>query len=436
MFCDRDIQGANAKQEEPRPMTMTPFTSWLEGQMAAGVTGVGILKSIGANVQAGHGEEDVCKSLQAFATDPQVGPKACEVVRKMCLQLQMQPPFPFSLWLRERKVNGATAEQVLHVLQLPLQKDSILSEEERWQGLWKLADEDEAWTILASMAEAPKLIEAPPRAVRAVVERSEEVAQLISSSSRILVLTGAGISASSGIPTFRDEGGFYADVAKEFGLKSPEELSDINFFRQNPRPWFKKMSAIVPNTRSRRKPSLTHRFIRMLEDHGKLLHLFTQNIDTLEKIAGITRVTFCHGSFATATCMSCGHAADGAKINDTIAKGEIPLCADCNGIMKPDVILFNEPMPSGVREKIAEFVESADLLLVIGTSLNVTPCSLIPSLVGASGEAPRILINKEVAGKDSDFEGFLEGQCDDIVSELLKYLRWSPAEEELMPLVN
>jgi len=295
---------------------------------------------------------------------------------------------------------------------------------------------DEAWIILASMAVAPKLIEAPPRAVRAVVERSEEVAQLISSSSRIVVLTGAGISASSGIPTFRDEGGFYADVAKEFGITSPEELSDINFFRQNPRPWFKKMSAIVPNTRSPWKPSLTHRFIRMLEDRGKLLHLFTQNIDILEKDAGITRVTFCHGSFATATCMSCGRTSDGADINDTIAKGDIPLCTDCNGIVKPDVVLFNEPMPKGVREKIEEFVEMADLLLVIGTSLKVAPCSLIPSLVGASGEAPRILMNKEFAGKHSDFEGFLEGACDHSVSQLLKHLSWSATGEDPVPMVG
>jgi NAD-dependent deacetylase sirtuin 1 len=274
------------------------------------------------------------------------------------------------------------------------------------------------------MAVPGKLTEAPSRIVRTVIDGVEEVAQLILQRSRILVLAGAGISASCGIPTFRDERGFYADTVKEFGLRSPEELSDINFFRQNPRPWFKKVSAIVPSSSQPRQPSLTHRFIRMLEERGKLLHLFTQNIDTLESVAGITRVTFCHGSFATATCMTCARSVDGAEINDTIASGEVPLCKDCNGTMKPDVVLFNEPMPPGVRDKIAEHVESADLLLVVGTSLLVTPCSLIPSLVGASGDAPRILINKEVAGKDSDFEGMLQRPCDDTVSELLNHLGW------------
>jgi len=270
--------------------------------------------------------------------------------------------------------------------------------------------------------------EAPPRQNRSVVvDAFDEVASLIEQSSRILVLTGAGISASSGIPTFRDGGGFYAKIAEEFGLADPEEINDIKTFRQNPLPWFRHIQAIIPTSAAPRTPSLTHKFIRLLESRGKLLWQYTQNIDCLEVAAGITRATFCHGSFATATCIKCGHhVLDGMLVNDTIAQGRIPHCNQCgDGVVKPDVVLFNEPMPKGVREGIEEHTGQADLLLVLGTSLKVTPCSLIPSLVGASGDASRVLINAELAGRDSDFEHFLEGSSDTTVQRILAVLGWT-----------
>jgi len=97
--------------------------------------------------------------------------------------------------------------------------------------------------------------------------------------------------------------------------------------------------------------------------------------------------------------------------------------------MKPDVVLFNEPMPKGVSAGIEQHTGDADLLLVIGTSLKVAPCSLIPSLVGVSGEAPRVLINVETAGRTTDFEHFLECLCDDAVQRLTHELGWTLAAE-------
>lgn len=322
---------------------------------------------------------------------------------------------------------------MLNVLRLPVSNDAIKSDEELWKGLWALSREENAWAIVNSMAVRETLREAPARkGVCTEVGAFEDVGRLIEKSSRILVLSGAGISASCGIPTFRDSGGFYESIAKEFGLSDPEEVNDIKTFRQNPLPWFKHVRAIIPNSAAPRSPSLTHRFIAALEARDKLLWHYTQNIDCLEIAAGITRVTFCHGSFASATCVKCGHhLPDGMSVNDIIADDRVPYCDQCqDGVMKPDVVLFNEPMPKGVAAGLEQHTDEADLLLVLGTSLKVAPCSLIPSLVGASGDAPRILINAEEAGRDSDFEHFLQGPSDTTVQQLLDLLGWTQEGNE------
>merc|ERR1712032_197485 len=150
--------------------------------------------------------------------------------------------------------------------------------------------------------------------------------------------------------------------------------------------------------------------------------MYTQNIDTLEQAAGIANLIQCHGSFATATCMQCGkRLSDGAPVNEAIAADVVPHCSACGeGVMKPDVVLFGEPMPPVVMQGLDDDTAAADLLLVVGTSLSVTPCSLVPSLVGASTAAPRVLVNAEKVGKHTDFECFLPGACDAVVLDLLQ----------------
>lgn len=383
-----------------------------------------LLRAIGVDTSTDTTEEAARRQLQGFSMDPKYGPLACELVRSRALQFGVRPPFPFSTWLKEQEVNGTTAEDVMRLLHLqPPSKGASTSEADYWMSLRKLSASDAAWEMIGQMASM--VIEEPAQKVNTVSKRTEDVARWIAQSRQIIILTGAGISASCGIPTFRDEGGFYAKVAQEFGLASPQELNDISFFRRDPGPWFTQVRPFLPVKSKPFKPSLTHRFIRMLEDRGKLLHLFTQNIDSLEQAAGITRVTYCHGSFATATCMACGKGQSGEEVNEVIARSQIPRCAVCEGVMKPDVVLFNEPMPVGVNDRILEHVEQADLLLVAGTSLNVTPCSLIPHLVGVSGDVPRVLINMEPAGKDGDFDAFLQGPCDEIIGKILQHLGWN-----------
>jgi len=122
-------------------------------------------------------------------------------------------------------------------------------------------------------------------------------------SKKILVLTGAGISVSCGIPDFRSKDGLYARVAKVFPeLRDPQSVFDVRLFRRDPRPFFLTAKELYPG---QFQPSLSHKFIQKLEARGQLLRNYSQNIDTLETIAGIEKVTMCHGSFATATCKFC-----------------------------------------------------------------------------------------------------------------------------------
>lgn len=126
------------------------------------------------------------------------------------------------------------------------------------------------------------------------VSTVEDAVQLIRNARRILVLTGAGISVSSGIPDFRSENGLYDRIQSKYGLPEPECMFDIEFFRIDPEPFYSFAKELLPKEEF--KPSFSHFFIRHLEQQGKLLRQFTQNIDTLEVSVGIERVVYCHGT--------------------------------------------------------------------------------------------------------------------------------------------
>merc|ERR1711972_1110417 len=233
----------------------------------------------------------------------------------------------------------------------------------RWDGLRKLAEEVSAWEIMANMVPPPKLYEQPARSIVERIEGVAAAAQLIAKSQRVLVLAGAGISVACGLPTYRDDDVRPA-IAQEFGLAHADDVSHIETFRKDPRPWLKWIKEIVPSAQRPLQPSLPHRFVRCLEHRGQLLRMYTQNIDTIERMAGITSLIECHGTFATATCTKCGEQVlDASEVNAAISAGQIAHCAvpDCCGVMKPDVVMFGEPMPRAVMTGLLEDTDAADL---------------------------------------------------------------------------
>lgn len=165
------------------------------------------------------------------------------------------------------------------------------------------------------------------------------------------------------------------------------------------------------------RPSKTHNYIQRLETEGRLLRNYTQNIDTLERVAGITRTVHCHGSFDTSTCLRCKQIYSSEEFKKRVFKTPIPMCTECiDGVIKPNIVFFGEPLPKAFDICIEEDVPKADLLLVIGSSMSVHPVSCIPDLLPPS--VHQILINREAVDHCFDIE--LLGDCDEILETLFE----------------
>jgi len=178
------------------------------------------------------------------------------------------------------------------------------------------------WKVLFNLLSEP-----PRRSKLPNVNTLEDCVELIKSCSNIVILTGAGVSVSCGIPDFRSKDGVYARLAVDFpDLPDPQAMFDIHYFRKDPRPFFKFAREIYPG---QFKPSPCHQFIRAVESAGKLLRNYTQNIDTLEQVAGIDKVIQCHGSFATASCVVCKAQVDAEGVREDIFNQKIPMCSIC-----------------------------------------------------------------------------------------------------------
>lgn len=245
----------------------------------------------------------------------------------------------------------------------------------------------------------------------------QDVVQLLERSRKIMVVTGAGISVSCGIPDFRSENGLYARIQCEYALPEPECMFDIQFFRIDPEPFYSFARELLPCDEF--KASFSHHFIAELERRGQLLRQYTQNIDTLEENAGIKRVIYCHGSFSSASCLDCQRKLTFEQFRAALQMdGEVPLCVACSGVIKPDIVFFGEPLPKAFDDHLEVDCHEVDLLLVIGSSMKVHPVSSIPDLIPP--HVPQILINRESLDHNFDIE--LLGDCDIILAELQKLL--------------
>ncbi|XP_046980775.1 NAD-dependent protein deacetylase sirtuin-1 isoform X1 [Schistocerca americana] len=291
-------------------------------------------------------------------------------------------------------------------------------------------DDLSLWKIIVNF-----LSEIPRRQKLRHINTLTDVVRLLRGARKVIILTGAGVSVSCGIPDFRSRDGIYARLSVDFpDLPDPQAMFDIAYFSQDPRPFYKFAREIYPG---QFKPSPCHRFIKMLEKHNKLLRNYSQNIDTLEQVAGIHNVIECHGSFATASCTRCKYKVTADAIREDVFAQRIPLCPKCStdalpslidsangehykslvsqGIMKPDIVFFGEGLPEIFHESMAKDKDECDLLIVIGSSLKVRPVALIPSSIPP--HVPQILINREPL-PNFNFDVQLLGDSDVIISQI------------------
>ncbi|XP_068611145.1 NAD-dependent protein deacetylase sirtuin-3, mitochondrial [Brachionichthys hirsutus] len=207
-------------------------------------------------------------------------------------------------------------------------------------------------------------------------------------------MAGAGISTPSGIPDFRSPGsGLYHNLQR-YDLPYAEAIFDMDFFHQNPNPFFALAKELYPG---KYRPNMTHYFVRLLHKKSQLLRMYTQNIDGLERLAGIPpqMLVEAHGTFATATCTVCWSKYDGEKLRPDVMSGRVPKCSTCKGVVKPDIVFFGEELPPYFLKYLTDF-PLADLLIVMGTSLEVEPFASLAD--AARGSVTRLLINRDLVG--------------------------------------
>lgn len=221
------------------------------------------------------------------------------------------------------------------------------------------------------------------------MSKIDELRELIRVSRKTVVFTGAGISVPSGIPDFRSADGLYND--KGYTVP-PEEIISHSFFVKKPELFFEfyKTKMLYPNA----KPNEAHKFFASLEKDGKDVTVITQNIDGLHQAAGSSKVIELHGSVKRNHCMECGKFFDG----DFVASADgIPRC-DCGGIVKPDVVLYEESLIEEDINAAIKAIRGADTLIVVGTSLVVYPAAGFISYYRGSN---LVLINKSKTQYDS-----------------------------------
>ena len=266
----------------------------------------------------------------------------------------------------------------------------------------------------------------------------------------VVVLGGAGMSTSAGIPDFRSPGTGLYDNLQKYDLPHPQAIFSIDYFRERPGAFYELCRELWPGTYA---PTATHLFIKLLHDKGRLLRCFTQNIDSLETAAGLPpdRVVAAHGNFDGATCIDTGAPVPVGEVKAAVDAGPPGWAAlrdRHGGLVKPDIVFFGEGLPRRFFELANRDLPRCRLLLVIGTSLSVQPFA---SLVGhVDDDCVRVLVNRDAVGRrdpriplavarqlgiggglefDDESRNYrdvkLLGACDDQVRELAAELGWA-----------
>lgn len=280
------------------------------------------------------------------------------------------------------------------------------------------------------------------------------------SANKIALLTGAGISCGAGIPDFRSIGtGLYSNLQK-YNLPKPSDVFTLTYFDEHPEPFFDLVGSLLPGNN---KPTFIHYFSKLLNDKGLLVRHYTQNIDGLERIAGVPaeKLVESHGTFYTAHCRKCQHQYELEEIRADLNTGNVLKCKQtgCDGVVKPDITFFGEGMPARFRELVRKDLGECDLLIIMGTSLKVNPFASLTSYVRE--DVPRVLINLdkvaqyteeivEIDGKECKMlpqnhrallkydhpsntrDVFLGGDCQETVMALSEKLGWKQEIDAMM----
>jgi len=242
----------------------------------------------------------------------------------------------------------------------------------------------------------------------------EALAELVGSAERVVALTGAGISVPSGIPDFRTpQSGIWAKV-------DPMKVATIDAFHRDTRGFWEFYRPRFEMLADKR-PNPAHLALAELEARGMLEAVITQNIDRLHRVAGTRELIEVHGSVATSSCTTCGSSWPLAEVDALFDEEGIAVCTACMGKVKPDVVLFGEMLPVEQIERARELAEHADLMLCIGSSLEVFPAAGLPELTLEAGGRIAI-VTRSSTPYDREAAVRLEGDVAELLPALLSAL--------------
>ena len=243
------------------------------------------------------------------------------------------------------------------------------------------------------------------------MDQIERLAQALKESRHLCVFTGAGISVPSGIPDFRSSNGLYNTKSK-YPYPAETMISHSFYERHNEMFWdFYRSVMLFPQA----KPNEAHRFFASLETPERQVAVVTQNIDGLHQAAGSTNVFELHGSVHRNFCQSCGRQ---YSLEDLLGMDAVPRCPKCGGAIKPDVVLYEEPLNEEVVYGAVGAIRRSDMMVVVGTSLVVYPAASY--LQYFSGDC-LALINKSETAYDSSADIALNDDVIRVVQQLKKY---------------
>jgi NAD-dependent deacetylase len=219
------------------------------------------------------------------------------------------------------------------------------------------------------------------------LSETEQLGRMVAQAKHMVVFTGAGISAESGIPTYRGENGVWLKY-------DPEKYASISHFFREPGYYWKFFQEVRYPVLKKAEPNKAHRILARLEAAGILKAVITQNIDGLHQLAGSKRVLELHGNTRWISCLSCRAGYTMEEIYEQLATQLPPRCRACGGTLKPDVVFFGEALPPEVLDEAAAEAEKCDLFLVVGSSLVVQPAASLP-VMARQRRAQLVIVNKQ-----------------------------------------
>ncbi len=241
-----------------------------------------------------------------------------------------------------------------------------------------------------------------------------KASQLIKEANYPIALTGAGISTPSGIPDFRSPG---SGIWTKY---SPMEVASLSAFRYYPMRFYEWIRPFVKSL-FLAKPNQAHIALAKLESNGHLKSVITQNIDALHQKAGSRKVIEVHGTYQTLTCLGCYRQIQATDqfLTDFLEKEENPHCPHCGNLLKPDIILYEEQLPAQIWKTAREEIKACDLLLVLGSTLTVTPVCDLP-LTALGGGAKLIIVNRTNTHLDHLADVYLQGDLEEILPNIVE----------------